>query len=159
MRAVTVPINVVTGIAGFVFPGDRVDVILTQTVQRQDDPERTERRAAETVLTDVRVLAIDQRTNDQDAQKPVVSQIATLEVSPRQAEWLPLVVELGQLSLSLRSLERAPDGAKAEAAPAKPRRTYTWDSDVSTVLPDPGRIRKIQVIRGGKAEEVSFGRN
>ncbi|HYC02566.1 MAG TPA: Flp pilus assembly protein CpaB [Azospirillaceae bacterium] len=174
MRAVTVPINVVTGIAGFVFPGDRVDVILTHGVVRPDDPSMKERRASETVLTDVRVVALDQRTNDQEA-KPTVSQTATLEVTPRQAEWLPLAVELGRLSLSLRSLSRddakmppADDGAPAlvraalaarsgAPVPQKPApRTHSWDSDVSAVLPDPSRVRRVQVIRGSKAEDISF---
>lgn len=180
MRAVSVPINGVTGIAGFVFPGDRVDVILTHAFARPEDVERQDRRASETVLTDVRVLAVDQKTSDQQAE-PQVGQIATLEVTPKQAEWLPLVVDLGQLSLSLRSLDRSAEPARTAATaepsgiqPAallaarpesgdRPRRSYTWDSDISAVIPDPAdkkaQIAKVRVLRGKDSGEVEFDRN
>lgn len=103
-RAVSVRINPVTGIAGLVFPGDRVDLLLTQSVSRPNDPRRSERFASETVLTDLRVLAIDQSTDDQTAT-PKQAEIVTLEVTPKQAELVTLISELGQLSLSLRSLQ------------------------------------------------------
>jgi pilus assembly protein CpaB len=177
MRAVSVPINAVTGIAGFVFPGDHVDVVLTHNFSRPDDPELPNRRASETVLTDVRVLAIDQRTSDQDG-KPATAQIATLEVTPKQAELLPLVVDLGQLSLSLRSLARpdvqpgksaaaaaagAPETGASGQKPAVPKpRTFTWDSDASALLPKPSDkdavVQKVKVFRGTNAAEVIFPR-
>ena len=115
MRAVSVPINGVTGIAGLVFPGDRVDLILTHSFVRQGDETMPERRASETVLSNVRVLAIDQTTNDQTTA-PRVGQIATLEVTRKQAEMVMLMVEIGQLSLSLRSLEPAGDDKRVAAA-------------------------------------------
>ncbi|WP_431859316.1 Flp pilus assembly protein CpaB [Azospirillum sp.] len=149
-RAVTVAINGVTGIAGFIFPGDRVDLILTQAV-REDGQER-ERRASETVLADVRVLALDQRVNDQKGEaKP--AQLATLEVTPRQAEAVALAAEMGRLSLSLRSLgvpdaerlqmaaaeglavtatDAAPDAALGETT--RPVHTITWDRDLSLAV-------------------------
>ncbi|MGO1117736.1 Flp pilus assembly protein CpaB [Rhodovibrionaceae bacterium A322] len=104
-RAVSVPINGVTGVAGLVFPGDRVDLILTHSVTRLDDANMTERRASETLLENVRILAIDQSTDDQTAE-PRLGKIATLEVLPKQAERVILMAELGQLSLSLRALAR-----------------------------------------------------
>lgn len=179
MRAISVPVTAITGIAGFVFPGDHVDVILSHTFTREDDPERKERKAAETVLVDVRVLAIDQRTSDQE-KKPETAKIVTLEVTPKQAEMLPLVVELGQLSLSLRSLARQDVVAGGSVTdritggtgptlfnqtyPTVPRpRTFTWDSDVSAVLPKPtdkdALVRKVQVLRGTEAGQVVFPRD
>jgi pilus assembly protein CpaB len=119
MRAVAVRINEVTGIAGLVFPGDRVDLLLTQTVQRPEDPQRAERRAAETVLTNLRVLAVDQSTNDQTAT-PTEAEIVTLEVTPKQAELVTLIAELGILSLSLRSLQLEEAQPLLAAAPAGP---------------------------------------
>lgn len=130
MRAVTVPVSVRTGVAGFVFPGDRVDLILTQTVEGQGRPLRT----AETVLRNMRVLATDQRTEkveNAETGKTVVraSRTVTLEVTPKLAEKVAVAQTLGTLSLSLRSiadnqaeLERAiasgavkiPDGASPE---------------------------------------------
>jgi pilus assembly protein CpaB len=104
MRAVAVRINLVTGIAGLVFPGDRVDLLLTQRVERPNDPQRPERFASETVLTNLRVLAIDQSTNDQTST-PKQAETVTLEVTPKQAELVTLMSEIGQLSLSLRSLQ------------------------------------------------------
>lgn len=182
MRAVTVPVNAVTGIAGFVFPGDRVDVILTHAFSRPDDIGLQERRVSETLLTDVRVLALDQKTNDQEPE-PTLAQTATLEVTPKQTELLPLAIELGQLSLALRSLDRSAEleaevaraaaggrpgalsrlVAEAAARKAPAPRSFTWDSDASAVLPDPADkealIRKVRVLRGNDAGEVAFDRS
>jgi len=103
-RAITVGVNITSGVAGFVFPGDRIDLILSHSVGREGQNGRV-RRASETVLTDVRVLAIDQSTNDQ-AEKPNPSKSVTLEVTPKQVEIVSLVSDIGRLSLSLRSLQR-----------------------------------------------------
>lgn len=210
-RAVSVPINGVTGLAGLVFPGDRVDLILTHTILRQQDPNLSERRVSETVLTDLRVLAIDQTVDDQTTA-PQVGKIATLEVSPKEAELVVLMAELGQLSLSLRSLaaedepaapgeaerlalyegaadpaalrlhNRAPLAADALglalpalarpdarlprhpaqrlAEEAPERRAYSWDSDVSAVLPGPmdpkDSKQAVRVMRGVATAEQVF---
>ena len=108
-RAVTVPVTPSSGLAGFVFPGDRVDVILTMTIQPDKEGEKVEkeRRASETVLTGIRVLATDQRADDQK-REVTVAKTATLEVTPKQAEVIAVVSEMGKISLSLRSL--AQDG-------------------------------------------------
>ncbi|HYG87406.1 MAG TPA: Flp pilus assembly protein CpaB [Azospirillum sp.] len=178
-RAVTVAVNGVSGIAGFIFPGDRVDLILTQTIK--DPGLDTNRRASETVLSDVRVLALDQRTNDQKGEvKP--AQLATLEVTPKQAESVALVVEMGRLSLALRSLG-VPDADRLEMAAAEglavtatdavaePAHTITWDRDVSLALPNSlpavtdgvtaesvAGVVKVQVFRGSAASEQVFSR-
>lgn len=153
-RAVSVPVTATTGIAGFIFPGDRVDVILTHAIDKKGDNERT-RRASETVLTDVRVLAVDQQTDDQNA-KASIAKTVTLELSPKQAEIVFLIQELGRLSLSLRSLtkEDDPDFVETKA------RTYTWDRDASRLLDQQNRRarkgNRVNVVKGGETVIVEF---
>ena len=104
MRAVTIPVSAKTGVGGFVFPGDHVDLMLTQTV-RADDGDSL--KAAETFLRNIRVLATDQSTESQTEDgKTVVTQFrtVTLEVTPRIAEKIAVAQTIGTLSLSLRSL-------------------------------------------------------
>src|SRR5512134_1880013 len=106
-RAVAIPVDGTSGVAGFVFPGDFVDVILTikRTVTAEASEGNETRQFSETLLTDVRVLAIDQ-TLDNDSGAAKVGKNATLEVSPKQAERAALALNMGTLSLSLRSLGR-----------------------------------------------------
>ncbi|WP_228243019.1 Flp pilus assembly protein CpaB [Porphyrobacter sp. GA68] len=105
MRAVTVPVSDQTGVAGFIFPGDRVDLVLTQTIDG-DGGEKL--NSAETILRNVRVLATDQSTtqekNDKGETVVNVSRTVTLEVTPRIAEKVAVAQSIGTLSLSLRSL-------------------------------------------------------
>jgi pilus assembly protein CpaB len=178
MRAASIAITPVAGVAGFVFPGDHVDVIVTHQIGRKSEMESTERRVSETMLTDVRVLALDQKMSDQ-VTEPAVAQIATLEVSPKQAETLALAAQLGTVSLSLRSIANDPVKEQKEAEaekqetilpvdaaqlmdPALPPslESITWDSDVSQVLPRPanraGAVQKIQIIRGKEVTESVF---
>jgi len=168
MRAVSVSINPTTGISGFIFPGDRVDVILTQNLKAPGEDSQDVRRASETVLTNVRVIAVDQSANDQD-NKPVVAKNITLEVTPKQAEIVTLVSEIGKLSLSLRSIVRDdsdPDNKKDidNKVDGKPtlvaeRHTYTMDSEASVLLapPPPGQ-NAVNVLHGSKAETVKNGK-
>jgi pilus assembly protein CpaB len=106
MRAVTVAVSVQSGVAGFVFPGDRVDLVLTQQVIGGGDGQPL--KAAETIVRNIRVLASDQRTDKSvdDQGKTVVAQASnvTLEATPRIAEKIAVAQTIGQLSLSLRSI-------------------------------------------------------
>jgi pilus assembly protein CpaB len=106
MRAVTVPVSTQGAVGGFVFPGDRVDLILTQTIEGGGDGAPL--RASETMLRNLRVLATDQRTDKQvdDKGNTVVNAFSTvtLEATPRIAEKIAVAQTVGQLSLSLRSL-------------------------------------------------------
>ena len=106
MRAVTVPVNAQSAVAGFVFPGDRVDLILTQSVAGGGDGPPL--KASETVLRNLRVLATDQRADKQvdDKGNTLVVPYATvtLEVTPRIAEKISVAQQVGTLSLSLRSI-------------------------------------------------------
>ena len=106
-RAVSVPVNATSGIAGFVFPGDAVDVILTfrMNIKESEKGETETRYFSETLLTDVRVLAIDQAVENQDGAARV-AKTATLEVDAQEAEKIAIGMEIGSLSLSLRALAR-----------------------------------------------------
>ncbi len=170
MRAVTVPVSAQAAVAGFIFPGDRVDLILTQAVAGGGDGPPL--KASETVLRNLRVLATDQRTDKQQDEegKTVVATYSTVtvEATPRIAEKIAVAQTLGTLSLSLRSiadnaseLEQAiasgevtmPDGSdpKAEKAmiarlasrPAEGGSTYSTGADVSRFQRStvPGKAR------------------
>jgi pilus assembly protein CpaB len=157
-RAVSVTVTPSSGLSGFAFPGDHVDVILTVTIQpegkdgQKDGPER---RASETVLTNIRVLAVDQRTDDQK-REIAVAKTATLEVSPKEAEIIAVAGEMGKLSLSLRSL--AQDGDTIAVAAGN---SHTWDADAASVvrtIPKAAQIsaRKVSVVRGSESKDVEF---
>lgn len=156
MRAVTVPVNQTSGIAGFVFPGDRVDLILTHAV---DDAFGKTRQASETVLYNVRVLAVDRDTNNLQSA-PKVAQTVTLEVTPKIVEVISVLRQLGDLSLSLRSLTNAEgveEGPRVNEDFFAKRPSYTWDADVSALLPEVGNKNTLQISRGRKVQSVSVG--
>ena len=103
MRAVTISVSAKTGVGGFVFPGDHVDLVLTQSVKGEGRPLK----ASETILRNIRVLATDQTTeNEMVDGKTVVRQFrtVTIEVTPRIAEKVAVAQTIGELSLSLRSI-------------------------------------------------------
>ncbi|MBA3576480.1 MAG: Flp pilus assembly protein CpaB [Sphingomonas sp.] len=105
MRAITVPVSTSSGVAGFVFPGDRVDIVLTQDVKGGGDGQPL--KVSETIIRNARVLATDQRIDSKDAEgKTVVKTFSnvTIEVTPRIAEKVAVAQSLGSLSLSLRSI-------------------------------------------------------
>lgn len=105
MRAVTVPVSAQTSVAGFVFPGDHIDLLLTQSVGGNDGPSL---KATETVVRNLRVLATDQRTsNNKDEGGNTIVQTfsnVTVEATPRIAEQIAVAQTIGTLSLSLRSI-------------------------------------------------------
>jgi pilus assembly protein CpaB len=105
MRAITIPVSAKTGVGGFVFPGDHVDLMLTQTVNGRDGGAAL--KATETILRNVRVLATDHSTETEiEDGKTVVRafRTVTLEVTPKIAEKIAVAQTIGSLSLSLRSL-------------------------------------------------------
>jgi pilus assembly protein CpaB len=153
MRAVSLPINATSSNSGLVFPGDRVDLILTQTLLAADGA--TTRRVSETVLRDIRIIAMgselsDVAGEDKNYEK---AKTATFEVTPRVAEKVALLGELGKLSLSLRSLAHA----EADPAPSDEEPSYTWDLDVSSVLRSDHRLTsRLLVLRGSDAQDVEI---
>ena len=116
MRAVSVPVSGPSAVAGFVFPGDHVDLVLTQSVPGGGDGPPL--KASETIIRNLRVLATDQRTDNQvgDDGKTVVKGFSnvTVEATPKIAEEIAVARTVGELSLSLRSL--ADDQSQLEAA-------------------------------------------
>jgi len=118
MRAVAVPVSQNTGVAGFVFPGDRIDLVLTQTVDGQGGADPRALKVSETIIRNIRVLATDQRTDNtagEDGKTPVTTfSNVTVEATPRIAEQIAVAQQLGTISLSLRSL--ADDSAELEQA-------------------------------------------
>jgi len=106
-RAVATQISAETGAGGFILPNDHVDVILTRRDRDAEKATGTEVQVSETILTNVRVLAIDQNVEDKNGQKNVLGKTATLELTERQAETLALAQKVGTLSLALRSITDA----------------------------------------------------
>ncbi len=123
MRAIAVPITPETGAGGFILPNDRVDVIL---IQRQRSAGN-ETIVSDTILHNVRVMAIDQTFQERDGEKVVVGRTATMELSPRQAEAVSLARQMGEISLSLRSL------ADSNAAPREQSDTPSRGNTVTIV--------------------------
>lgn len=107
MRAISTPISPETGAGGFILPNDRVDVLLIR-VQRTGGA--SESYSSETVLSNVRVLAIDQTVEEKNGQRVVVGKIATLALNGRNAETLTLATRLGTIALALRSIADAQQG-------------------------------------------------
>ena len=154
MRAVTVGVDMISGTAGLIWPGDRVDVILTQSMQDASLPAGR-RVAAETVLQNTRVIAIDQQLaqgGDPSAENGKAARTVTLEVTEDQAERLQVAASIGHLSLAVRSAEQS----QQPGAPPGP----VWAGDVSHALARapaaaPGHV--LRIYRGtGDGKEFHF---
>lgn len=153
-RAVSVAVDAVSATGGLIWPGDHVDLILTQSFESEQG--RSARKAVgETVLSDLRVIAIDQMLGEpapNTTQGPPESRVprtVTLEVSKAQGETVAVAASIGKLSLALRSLAAGED--PPHAAPS------TWAEDVSPALRQKGQPREraaLTVYRGTKAEVV-----
>jgi pilus assembly protein CpaB len=102
MRATTIPVNAVNGVAGFVLPGDRVDVLLT----RRNESGGNKGLITDILLQNMKVLAIDQDAND-ERDKPSVVRAVTLEATTLQSQKLTLAQRIGTLSLTLRNVTNA----------------------------------------------------
>lgn len=168
-RAIAVRIDESTGVAGLIYPGDRVDVILTHEVgvkQKEADRESESKvRVGETILSNVRVIAIDQSLEDLKTQKGAARspKTATLEVTPQQAEIIAVAIRMGTLTLTLQSLACAGETQSAStgdgpncsestnALPEEPSRgkTYTADHDVSRMSRrEHSNTAEVFVLRG-----------
>ena len=143
-RAISVAVNQTSGNAGFIFPGDKVDLILTHKVSFG--------LASETFIEDLRVLAIDQMLSNPD-NKAVVAKTVTLEVTPKQAEKINVAISLGAISLSLRSL--ASEEKSKESDREKDEGKYSTDSDVSKLMGDSNGTT-VNVYHGTTAEKLDF---
>lgn len=107
MRAVSIGVSPESAAAGFILPNDHVDVVLTRRDREAEKAAGIEVHTSETILADIRVLAIDQQLEEKNGQKVVVGKTATLELTPGQVEVVTLARQTGTLSLALRSITDA----------------------------------------------------
>lgn len=114
MRAISIEVSPESGAGGFILPNDRVDVIMTRRIESSS--EGTRGYASATVLANVRVLAIDQTYKEEAGNQVVVGKTATLELSPADAETLALADAMGDIALSLVSLDEGVRAADAAGA-------------------------------------------
>jgi pilus assembly protein CpaB len=163
-RAVSVPVTATSAVSGFIYAGDRVDVLLTHVLNTQDG----QHNATETVLRNARVIAMDQKLDFSPGDKPDIAKTATLELTPKQSEIITLAVKMGDLSLVLRSLqgveEDGRDQSAADAnAPAMPGDSYTQDAQVSRLIrqipstnvqKDKAVGRSVFVLRGAARAKI-----
>ena len=131
-RAVAVRVSAQNTAGGFILPNDRVDVI--QTLSQQTTADAPAQTVSRTILTNVKVLAIDQTVEEQDGEAVVVGKTATLELDPAQAELITSAEVSGTLSLSLRSVE---------------------DTDEVATAREERRSSTVKVIRSGRSQSVS----
>jgi pilus assembly protein CpaB len=162
MRAVSVRVNEVIGVAGFVMPGTRVDVLLTGNPSGAPDQQTT------TVLENVAVIATGQKLERNTAGEPQLTPVITLLVSPDDAQKLTLATTQGKIQLALRNpldtkqqalnsvstsslYKGVPTPAPATAAPRPKSTTHA----VKAPAPPPPAVYSVEVIKGTKREEVT----
>ncbi len=163
-RAVTLQLQPNAGLGGLVLPGDHVDVMLTAVIPNEV-ANQPERRATETVLEDIRVIAIDQKMGDM-SNETVMARSATLEVTAKQAEILALVTDMGKLSLALRSIAAGNEKPAKRGPNGEPiRSSVTWDNEATNfglkphALPTPqSDSNHVDVVRGSETKSFEFQR-
>src|ERR1700693_2943368 len=162
MRAVSVRVNEVIGVAGFVVPGTRVDVLLTGNPTGAPDQQTS------TGLENVAVIAPGQKLEKNTAGEPQLTPVITLLVSPDDAQKLTLATTQGKIQLALRNppdtkqqeLASVSTGALYKGVPAPtpvaaPRPKSTGTHSVKTPAPPPTAVYSVEVIKGTKREEVT----
>jgi len=143
MRAVAVRVDDVRGVAGFLLPGNYVDVMAIRTMAGRSDPQ------TRTILENIKVLAVDQ-TSSPDKNSPVVVRAVTLEVTPEQAEDIAKAMEAGKVQLTLRNPKDASRVARAEPPPEPAKATALPPAQPVVVESKPTRVL---MIRGTNISE------
>jgi pilus assembly protein CpaB len=150
-RAISIAVDPVSGVAGLIWPGDRVDVLLTQEMEGAAVARRI---LTETVLSDIRVIAVDQEivqgASPTSAVAGKLARTVTVQVTADQTEKLTVAERLGKINLAIR--------AAAEDPASQPGRLTVFGGDVSRALSQitpPVGVR-MQVIEGDKQREVTF---
>jgi len=138
MMAITIRVNDVEGVAGFVLPGERVDVVLTRAGEKNN-------AVNDVVIQNVRVLAVDQLA-DQRADKPAVVKAVTLEVDPTDGQRVALAATVGTLSLLLR---KAGDVVSADTRRVTAR-------DLMTAPAQESHFVTVGVMRPSKGERIEY---
>ncbi|MFO1029193.1 MAG: Flp pilus assembly protein CpaB [Acetobacteraceae bacterium] len=148
-RAASIGVDEVSGVSGLIWPGDRVDVILTQELDASTPAGR--RIVSEPVLTNARVIAVDQdiaRGDGTTQQTGKVARTVTLQLTPPQIDKLAVAQRLGRLSLSVRAL----DDGNVQRVGAQ----STFSKDVTSVLGEQPGGTTVRVIQGDQRNEVTF---
>ena len=166
-RAVAIRVNDVSGVAGFILPGDSVDVLLTRQPLNSDGRDE---QITDTIVENVRVIAADQNANDA-SKDPQVSKTVTLEVDPEQGQKLALAGQIGQLSLALRNAANR-DAAEARTvgiadlspggayvAPSRPTYTYAPVRRASAPAPSRPAAPSMLVGKGLQVSSVEVSRD
>jgi pilus assembly protein CpaB len=159
MKAVSIRVNDVLGVAGFVLPGDRVDILLTRNIRNVQGGDEA---FVDVLLQSVKVLAIDQ-VADESKENPTVAKAVTLEVSTKDAQKLTLAAGVGQLSLALREVASdkgentgrvttADLSAIAQGATVVERVEPAIDPQPVAVVPEPPAHVSVTVYRGIERE-------
>lgn len=160
-RAISIPIASSGANGGILYPGDRVDVILTQTFK--NDPSLARRSVGEIVVQSLRILAVDALDARTNGSANGLGRTVVVEVTPEQAERINVAAELGRLSLATRiatanGVTTDPAAAAARTAEIRP----IWAGDVSRALSDPApakavvaEVPVVEIIRGTKAALVN----
>lgn len=153
-RAIAIGVDAVSGVAGLIWPGDRVDVILTQEMDRAG-VSPGERVIAETVLRDARVIAVDQEiVQGASPTAGVTGRLArtvTLQVSAEDAERLAVAQRLGRLALAMRAAADAPQPEIAGT-----HAVYGGDVSAALAGPPAPAASRVLVIQGNQRSEVIF---
>ena len=151
MRAVAIAVTATTGAAGFIAPGDRVDLIVTHRIKTsRGEAAGEDTVVSETFVRDVRVVAVDQSLNTSE-NKAQLAKNVTVEVTESQAEQIAVAIEMGKISMALRS------SLQSDKSAAAPERDSTRTSDVIPSLSRRGGVAPhVQVIRGDKKEDLQF---
>ncbi len=181
-RAVSISVNPISGNAGFVSPGDRVDLLITYRVKHGEsaDAGKEDSIGTETFARNVRVLAVDQSL-DNPENKAILAKTITVEVTPIQAEKISVASEMGKISVALVSTGAPASEAKdvkvidvqkdlsdeginkvvdAAAPTSNTSKSYTMDGDVSSLLGEKeNATSKVRIIRGDKIETLEFYRD
>lgn len=149
-RAFSIKVDAETGVSGLIWPGDHVDVVLTQEIQ---DATLAQKTASETVLHDVRIIGIDQEiVQGAPADNSLAGKVAhtvTLQVSPEQVETITVAERLGKLSLAMRSAVQ-----QSQEAVTTPRTVF--GGDVSQALAAQAASTTVRVIENGSSKEYHF---
>lgn len=148
MRAISISVNATSGNAGFISPGDRVDLIVTHRIRSSGPNESGSKESvvSETFVRDVRVLAVDQMI-DNPENKAILAKTVTVEVNNQQAEQIAVATEMGKISMSLRSTA-AMNGKESDNV------TRTTEGDVSKS--GVGVLPRVRIIRGDQVENMEF---
>lgn len=143
-RAFTIPIDAVRGVAGLIAPGDRVDILLTRTIERQP--------TTSVILQDVLVIATDQSSNKENTRARL-AKTATVEIDPTQASKLTLAQSVGKLTLTLRGMNEAINEdvqpVSLDDLPAQPKKPKAAPKPA----PAP-QATTVRVRRAGQAETI-----